>query len=676
MMNKLIFSIIFGLGVLLSNIAEAKPLTMDQALEAVCRISTSGARGSGTVFGEDKDKYFILTNGHVIERARKGHVEFFQSGYKSARLPFKTEYVAYKDGTALDLAIISVKKKYFGRYPPRIIPLAPKGTEIKPNDYIMAGGCPSGQWAMAWYGRIIRNTGAVVSFNAAPIGGQSGSGVLVLIKDEKGELQTRIGVLLAWRVGDGAWTDDGPNDYGAGLSLKQIYEIIEGNGHGHPIETSYRVVHEGHDHPKEKISKPQPERMKKACPHCKQAIGEHIIIPEEGGLRKTSNGEFIYCPILTLEDGRTAKSLDFFKGIKVKELYNGEGLFPWCPFNNPCPPPPNPQPPGGGPDNPPDGGGGFNSWPGRPDPGGPVEPGPDFDKERQEYLDKIAELKEKLTNLEALHQSLQAELSGVSGNLSSSQNEINGLKDLLGRVEGEKSSLSSRIENLLVLIGNKDKLLEGSGHYLDDMTGGNGNTVENVSLTLGGMSLGALALKYGVPLVLGRIGRRRRRKEEEEEEEENEGNFGNETEGLGYNSDGDCDCESKEHKHVHEHYHKYEHPDGGFVMTPDELPNPQTTYEIDENLKHQVEGDSGLNPGFVPYGLPVSAPYYQQPVAAHGLPPQFINIPFATRKKVSAEQIMTVIGELVNEYSDDQTMTVNQINTLLRQRLKEKFNVE
>ena len=60
MMNKLIFSIIFGLGVLLSNIAEAKPLTMDQALEAVCRISTSGARGSGTVFGEDKDKYFIL----------------------------------------------------------------------------------------------------------------------------------------------------------------------------------------------------------------------------------------------------------------------------------------------------------------------------------------------------------------------------------------------------------------------------------------------------------------------------------------------------------------------------------------------------------------------------------------------------------------------------------------
>ena len=37
---------------------------------------------------------------------------------------------------------------------------------------------------------------------------------------------------------------------------------------------------------------------------------------------------------------------------------------------------------------------------------------------------------------------------------------------------------------------------------------------------------------------------------------------------------------------------------------------------------------------------------------------------------------MTIIGELVNEYTDDQTMTVNQINTLLRQRLKEKFNVD
>ncbi len=126
-------------------------------------------------------------------------------------IPFKTEYVAYEEGTALDLAIVSVKKKYFGRYPPRVIPLAPKGTKIGANDLVIAGGCPSAQWVTGWKGRVLRNAGAVVSFNAAPIGGQSGRGVLILINDVEGEIHTRLGILLAWRVGDGAWTGNGQN---------------------------------------------------------------------------------------------------------------------------------------------------------------------------------------------------------------------------------------------------------------------------------------------------------------------------------------------------------------------------------------------------------------------------------------------------------------------------------
>ena len=89
-----------------------------------------------------------------------------------------------------------------------------------------------------------------------------------------------------------------------------------------------------------------------------------------------------------------------------------------------------------------------------------------------------------------------------------------------------------------------------------------------------------------------------------------------------------------------------------------------------------MTGKHGLNPGFVPYGFPVSEPYHQQPVAMQGLPPQFLNVPFSTRKQVTAEQIMTIFGELINEYQDDQTMTMRQIDTLMRHRLKQKFNIE
>ena len=690
-MKKLIQALVLGLVLFFPSLGFAQPLTMDEALEGVCRVNTNEARGSGTVFSEDEEKYYIMTNGHVIGRARRGHLEFFQDGYKSAMIPFKTEYSAYKEGTALDLAVVSVKKKYFGRFPPRVIPLAPKGTEIKANDLVIAGGCPSAQWATAWKGRILRNAGAVISFNAAPIGGQSGSGVLVLVKDDKGELHTRLGILLAWRIGDGAWTDDGPNDYGAGLSLRQIYEIMEGNGQGHPIEASYTIVAEK-DKEAEQLYKididpksQKPKRLTKACPHCGHKIEDHVVLPKDGGLRKTLKGEFMFCPELKMSDGSVRDTAEYYGGIRVGDLYNGEGLFPWCPWNR-CPPPNEPPvlPPSN--PNPPDGGGGFDGWPGRPDPGGPVDPPTDgFGKERQEYLDKIAELQEKLTNLEnlsdsvqaelrtklnsleALSESLKAELGGTNSNLLEAQNAVSGLRDLLGAVEGQKDSLKNKIDGLN---GHISDLEANGGHYMDGATGGNGNTVENVSFTLGGMSLGMLALKYGVPFLLRR---RRKRKNGKNIDKDDEEGYDNGTRPSTpppiERERGGCDCDGS-HTHVHEHVHKHRH-ENEYVMPLDNLPEHRATEDVEDRT-----GKHGLNPQFVPYGFPVSEPYHQQPVAMQGLPPQFLNVPFSTRKQATAEQIMTVFGELVNEYQNDQTMTMSQVDTLMRHRLKQKFNLE
>ena len=88
-MKKLMQVMIFlAMMMLFPALGFAQPLTMDEALEGVCRVTTRTAAGSGTVFQEDEDKYYILTNGHVIERSKRGHLEFFQDGYKSALLPF------------------------------------------------------------------------------------------------------------------------------------------------------------------------------------------------------------------------------------------------------------------------------------------------------------------------------------------------------------------------------------------------------------------------------------------------------------------------------------------------------------------------------------------------------------------------------------------------------------
>jgi hypothetical protein len=697
-MNKFLRTAALFLALILSsNPASAQPLTIDQALDAVCRVNTSEARGSGTVFAEDEDKFYVMTNGHVIGRARRGHLEFFQDGYKSAMIPFKTEYSTYREGTALDLAILSVKKQFFGRYPPRVIPLAPKGTKIGVNDLVMAGGCPSAQWAMAWKGRVLRNAGPVISFNAAPIGGQSGSGVLILIKDGKGELHTRLGILLAWRVGDGAWTDDGEEDYGAGLSLQQIYEIMEGNGRDYPIETGYSVVKD--EKQEAKNTKSAKERLNRTCPDCGYKIKDHVVIPHRGGLRKNVEGRFMYCPELKFSDGSIGDTARYYGGIKVGELYEGNGLFPWCPWDK-CPPPnpnPNPNPPGG-PDD------GFNGWPGRPDPpDNPNPPKDSFDKERKEYLDKIAGLQDKLTNLEKLSgtlndkiggltselddksgklqslsgrlellisnlsekenelgmkdgmlANLRSEMQGLNDSVRNSTNEISGLKDLLGSVEGQKDSLKSKIDGLL---GTISGLEANSGHYMDGVTGGNGNTVENVSLTLGGVSLGMLALKYGVPLLLNR--RRRKKKKEDDE-----------TDDRGYDIDrepppneGSDDCV---HTHIHEHNYSGPH----CPPQPHTRPDHPQEYVMDRRDLPRGRSIDEMPNDFLPYGFKTDT------VSSPGLAPQFPHVPFGSRKSIGPEQIMTTLGELVNEYGDDHTMTAFQIDTLLRQRLKKKYNIE
>ena len=233
--------------------------------------------------------------------------------------------------------------------------------------------------------------------------------------------------------------------------------------------------------------------------------------------------------------------------------------------------------------------------------------------------------------------------------------------------------LKSRVEELIGFVSEREQqitdLKEGSTHYLDGMTGGNGNTVENVSLTLGGASIGALALKYGVPLLMGGIRRRRRKKEEKDSDKSVPENYDRDVPDVC--DDEPCDNEPCKHVHEHEHIHTHRHKhEEEFIVPPDQLPDPKTTHEIDDFTKHAP----GLHPGFLGYGVPVAANYSQQPMAANGLPPQFMNMPFS--KHATAEQVMTVFGELMNEYRDDQTMTMGQIDVLLRQRLKQKYNIE
>ncbi len=238
-MKNLLF-ILLSFVLLSASKLQAKPLTLKEATEASCRVTSidefSYTRGSGTVVNEDDKKYYILTNAHVVDQSNGVWVEFFKDAKKSFFIPAKIELIRYQNNTSIDLAIISVKKTLLGKQSPRVIPLASKEFKINEGDYIFGAGYPSGNWAMCWEGRIndvMRNT---VTFNALPSPGQSGTGVLANIPDEKGELHTKVVTLLTWRI------DQGLTGYGAGLSNFRIQSLLEGNVEPDAIESSYKTT--------------------------------------------------------------------------------------------------------------------------------------------------------------------------------------------------------------------------------------------------------------------------------------------------------------------------------------------------------------------------------------------------------------------------------------------------
>lgn len=240
-MNKWLMTTVATIAILFGTLAVAKPLNLNEISEAVCRVKVETWNGkdagTGTCIGETPDgEYFhILTNAHVVGQSRQATVEFFKGGYKTSPLPAQIVWKAYQEKSDIDFAIMTVKKSLFGNQPPRIIPLVPHGYKSGIGNYIAVVGCPSARWAQAWEGHITQDRQTRVLFSPPPVGGQSGSGVTVIVPGKDGELYTRIGAVLTWRIGE----DTGDNASGGAIPISTLYNIMEGTHTAYQVPSNY-----------------------------------------------------------------------------------------------------------------------------------------------------------------------------------------------------------------------------------------------------------------------------------------------------------------------------------------------------------------------------------------------------------------------------------------------------
>tara|TARA_R110000824_G_scaffold6161_1_gene28275 strand:- start:5147 stop:5779 length:633 start_codon:yes stop_codon:yes gene_type:complete len=173
---------------------------LEDVSKATCKVYSDEGTGSGVVFLENEDYYYILTAAHVIVGNdgivdNQLEVEFFVNGFQSRKMIARTDVSFYFPATTTDVAVLKMAKVELGQYPkPSVIPLANSSEKISSNDVVLTYGCPQGRWPSGQVGHVTSYRADGMTIKPYPTSGRSGSGVF----DESG--QKILGIVI-WKNG-------------------------------------------------------------------------------------------------------------------------------------------------------------------------------------------------------------------------------------------------------------------------------------------------------------------------------------------------------------------------------------------------------------------------------------------------------------------------------------------
>lgn len=404
----------------------ASQWTLNDVLEATCRVHAGNAYGSGTCIYHENGLYYILTNAHVVGNSSTAYLEFFKLGRKTLPLPGNVVYRRLVEQSELDFAIVTVKEEYFGKYPPKIAELAPIGVKPEGN-YIKSAGCPSARWPVAWEGTILEQTSGHILFYPPPIGGQSGSGLYIL-GSKDGKLNTYLKGVVTWRIGTNLESrDDKGYESATGGAVLIDRLLMSLNG-----EVKYND-----------ISIPD-----NYIPVAMTETGRKIPSDWTGPFALANDGKYyaIY------EDSRGFRADVPHTAVIIKwGVQCPDGVCPIPPRDSPprllpIPPRESPTPDPGNPyDNLPD----FNN----PNPSEPEPPAvvPDLNKDK--------ELRDKIEALQKQVDELQTEKSNLEHDILVLNKQI---KDAADRNQAETDALHKEIASLQQLLQQKDNQITQS----------------------------------------------------------------------------------------------------------------------------------------------------------------------------------------------------------------------
>ncbi len=187
---------------------------LQRIYEATVRVKCNGAIGTGTVFDEDAQYYYILTNDHVVDGGQHPvTIEYTKRHKKSSRISAKVIGRKHTKGLTFDIAILRVLKSKVAT----TLPVIPIGS-AKPN-LLLTTGCQAGAIQSTQQCLVKERRNNLIYYNPTSLPGRSGSSMT----DVEGK---EILGLVAWMTG-------GSNSVGVAMTGASIrdwcYSIVSAN---------------------------------------------------------------------------------------------------------------------------------------------------------------------------------------------------------------------------------------------------------------------------------------------------------------------------------------------------------------------------------------------------------------------------------------------------------------
>jgi len=180
----------------------AAGVTLEQAIEATCRISRGDGVGSGCVVDQSSTHYLVITNAHVVGHGESVQLTFWLRGREQQPVTGAIVKRVSRSSANQDVAFVAVPKSQIGEV--AAVPFVAEGDqELSPAIYTV--GCPRGGWPTLFAGRVIRDRSTTIDFQPPAVQGRSGS--VLLGKTEDGYV---VAGLITWQDPRGFGTAQSP----------------------------------------------------------------------------------------------------------------------------------------------------------------------------------------------------------------------------------------------------------------------------------------------------------------------------------------------------------------------------------------------------------------------------------------------------------------------------------